>query len=788
MVRKVEADLRHPSPGVIQGLAQALRIPDNDLQTFQDYARTGWSRNPAIGRVDIAATITTLRTTTNLPIPPTPLIDRVHESHLIHTLIQDAGVRLVTLTGPGGVGKTRLALAIALALLDQFRHGTFFVALAPLTDPDLVLPTIARTLQIAEQGMDSLLATLQRELKHRQILLVLDNFEHVSAASVMIADLLREAPQLTLLITSRESLHIQAEHEVVVPPLPIPDLAHPTTLQTLSHYDAVRLFIERARAVRASFDVTNADAPAIAEICARLDGLPLAIELAAAWIKVLSPDALLRRLDMRLTLLHGGSHDLPDRHQTLRATIDWSYALLTAAQRQILRHLAVFVGSCSLDAIEAVVGGVTHDEQENYSGAPQYDHSSAAAFETLGLLHALVDKSLVYVEDGSLDGTRFRMLETIREYAFERLVDAGEADLYQWRHAAFFLDFAESAAPQLLGNRQELWLRHIDDELPNLRAALRWTIAHGDTERALRIGTALARFWWMRGHLREGRDWLEQILDHCGACQPSSRAHALYWIGVLALYQDDYGPALRALEESLSIAEELGNRRSIGFALNALALAANRQGHPRSACTLYEQALTIYRELNDQERIATTLNNLGFTMLLIGDEQRAEVLLTESLDLAHAQEDWNGIAFAVSNLGMLALRRDDLDHAAAALAESLAVFWSLGNKQSCAECLEGLAAIAHKHQHSETAASALGAADALRGQIGAPVPHYLRDAHCTLVEAVRYEAGNTLFLRAFTTGATCPETVVGEYATRTATSGQLPLTERAHVSVKEERT
>jgi predicted ATPase len=482
-------------------------------------------------------------------------------------------VRLLTLTGPGGTGKTRLGVQVAIDLLDDFADGVCFVALALLADPSLVPSTIAQALGIQEAGSRPLLERLEEYVRDAQLLL-LDNFEHLLAAAPMLSALLAAGPQLTVLVTSRSVLHLSGEHVFPVPSLTVPDPTRlPATeddlVSTIAGYEAVRLFIARAAAARPDFTLTTENASAVAEICHRLDGLPLAIELAAARLKVLSPPALLARLAHPLPLLTGGPRDLPARQQTLHATIVWSYDLLTPAEQTLFRRLAVFVGGCTPAAAEAVC---TADG----------DHALAV----LDGLGSLVDQSLLQPDADPEGEPRVLMLETIREYALERLEASGEADAWQRRHAAYYLALVEHleqlmelvfpddphAEPVAAGAAVTATVRRLEREQGNLRAALGWAVTGGEGELALRLAGALDSFWAMSGSLSEGRRWLEQSLA-CGAAAPDpARAKALYALARLAQLQTDQPAALRAHEESLSLYRQLGERHGIARGLSSLDL------------------------------------------------------------------------------------------------------------------------------------------------------------------------------------------------------------------------
>ncbi len=599
----------------------------------------------------------------NLPAQPTSLVGREREVAALLDLLREETVRLVTLTGPGGTGKTRLSLQAAADLLDDFEAGVFFVPLAPITDPALVASTVAQALGVRENPALTILEALREHLGTRPVLLVLDNFEQVTAAAPVVADLLGACPGVKALVTSRVVLHLRGEHEFPVPPLALPDPQQPASGAALSQYAAVELFIQRAKAARPGFAIDDDNAPAVAEICYRLDGLPLAIELAAARIKLFSPRAMLARLEKPLDLLRGGARDLPDRHQTLRQAIAWSYDLLEEDEQVLFRRLAVFVGGCTLDAAEAVC-------------------AADGTLDALDGVAALVDKSLLRREDDPDGEPRFQMLETIREFGLQRLAAANEADALRRAHAAFFGDLAEQAAPFLTGPDQIAWLDRLEAEHDNLRAALRWVDAAGEVETGLRIGAALWRFWVVRGHMREGIQQLARL-----RAAGKAFAHTSLWVtvlnaaGTMAQQLGDIQAAIDLLEEVLAACRQRGDRRGTATSLNNLGWVVFQTGDNARASALSHEALAIMRDLGDKRGIATSLNNLAQIASYLSDFDEALARGAENLRLRREIGEQRGIAYTQAYLGYCHFQRGDFAQAASLLEEALAKIREVGDKQ-----------------------------------------------------------------------------------------------------------
>jgi predicted ATPase len=547
-----------------------------------------------------------------LPVPRSRLIDREQEVALVQDLLQRADVGLVTLTGPGGVGKTRLAIQVATDLASQFADGAAFVSLASLKDPDLVELTVAQALQVSEADGHSIGERLREYLRPRQLLLLLDNAEHLLSAAPLATGLLDAAPRLTLLVTSREPLRVRDERVVPVLPLALPAAPPLPDLETLARVPAVALFVERVREVQPDFALTAANAQAIAEICRRLDGLPLALELAAARSKLLPPEALLSRLVHRLPLLTRGARDVPQRQQTLRNTIAWSYDLLAESEKALFRRLAVFAGGFTLEAVQAVC------VLDTASTAPSEDDDEGAVLDQLA---QLLDKSLVQTQQGEGGEPRFTMLETIHEYAQEQLEASGEAAALQERHADYFLRVALEADPHMYGPERDVWMERLDREEANLRAALAWSKADKDAvQTGLRLVGVLAFYWILRGSEREGRAWLEGMLERTdGTDRSAARGQALLGAGWMAWAEGDYAAASLRAEESLSIARVREDKRAIGIAEWLLGLVRMGQRNSAAALPLLEESRTLFKDLGDGSGEALSLYFLGMAAYFSGD-------------------------------------------------------------------------------------------------------------------------------------------------------------------------
>jgi predicted ATPase len=623
---------------------------------------------------------------TNLPVSRTGFVGREKEAAAAKELLLRQDVRLVTVTGPGGIGKTRLAVEVASGLIEQFPGRIHFVPLSPLSDPGLIASVIVQTLGIREAGGQSPLELLKKNLQDSMrapMLLLFDNFEHLIQAAPTVAELLATGPNLKILVTSRAALHVYGEHEFPVPPLALPDSRSKPSVEVLSQYPAIALFVQRAVAAKPDFELNRENAAAVTEICARLDGLPLAIELAAARVKVLSPSSMLARLASRLQLLTGGARDLPQRQQTLRAAIDWSYDLLNSAEQKLFRRLSVFVGGCDLEGVEAVC-----------------DTKGDLDLDLLDGMASIVDKSLAQQVEHAKRESRFVMLETIREYALEKLETSGEAPSTKRAHAAYCLVLAEEEATEQSGVEGAEWLERFALEQDNFRAGLEWLTETGDAEWGLRLGTALFRFWEVREYLAEGRDRLGRLLKLAGAAAPSkARTRALFAAGVLAGEQGDYASADVLIKESLQIARQLGDKQGVAVSLNAMAVLARDRGNVAVAHSLFEESLALWRELGDLKAVARALSNLANVVKLLGDSNHARSLSAECLAIFSGLRDRTGVAWSLNFQGDVA--RDQGDSAAARVSyeQALAIFRELGDRWGIAGTLADLGSLAREQRN-----------------------------------------------------------------------------------------
>ncbi|MBA2476259.1 MAG: tetratricopeptide repeat protein [Actinobacteria bacterium] len=663
----------------------------------------------------------------DLPAPATRLIGRARELEQLGALVRDPEVRLVTVTGPGGIGKTRLALEAGARSAADFANGVVLVELVPLADHALVVPLIAETLGVKERPGEPLIQTLAAELRPQELLLLVDNLEHLPGAVPSLGALLSAAPRLTLLATSRARLRLQGEHVYAVPPLGVPTPGEQLDLRAVGESAAVILFGERARAVNPGFGLTVENARTVAEICTRLEGVPLAIELAAARVRMLTPEALLERLGRRLPLLTGGAWDLPARQQTLRATIDWSWELLGDFERSLVARLSVFLGGCTLEAAERVCG-------------------PGAVLEAMG---ALLDNSLV----ARTPDARYRMLETVREYGLGRLEAAGETTALRGRHAEHFLELAERAETELVGANQLAWHERLEAEHDNLRAALAWLRESEQAELELRIAAALGRFWYVRGYLSEGRRALEGAFGRAAAeAPPALRAKALRSASALAVIQGDYSGARALAEQGLALYREVGDRPGIVRSLSNLGAIRLAEGEVDAAISALDESVALSRDLPDRRLAAIALNNRGDVALTHGDYDAAAALFAESLTLLRELGDSANVARSLFNLGAASLERGETEDALKLLRESISLCLELGDKEDVAWCLVGLAAAATKGGDATRGAVVLSAADALLGSMGALPKPYERGLQERTLAAIRDRLDEASFEAAWAEG------------------------------------
>lgn len=668
----------------------------------------------------------------DLPAPRASLIGREREIAQAAAMLRRPDIRLLSLTGAGGAGKTRMAIAVAASIAHEFPAGVRFVALAPIAHASLVTTALAEAFDVHQVAKRSIAQLIGDRLKGSEpFLLVLDNFEHVLSAAKTVAEILAACPSLKILVTTRACLRIYGEQEFPVAPL--------------EQNFAIELFVQRAKAVLPTFALTPQNEPAIQSICSRLDGLPLAIELAAARTRVLSPSAILDRLQSRLQFLTGGALDMPERQQTLRKTIDWSYDLLDGPEQKLFRRLAVFPGGCTIEAAEAVCNARRDLGIDPFDG-----------------LSSLVDKNLAQRDHRNEPDPRFRMLETIREYARQLLAESGEEFDTRRAHAAYCLVLAEEGNPELTASQRAGWLARCDSEIDNFRAALDWLFETENLDWGVRLCMALFRFWDMREHLIEGRARLETILRLAGEGYPKERARVSQFLGALATAQGDFEAARRFLEQSLSLYEQLDDRWGVAIALNALAVSARDRGDYASALKNFESSLAQWRTLGDRVSAARCLHNLANAAKICGDYAKAEAALREAAGIFQLAGDRSGAAWSINQQGDIARERGDLvsarasyerglasfreagdlwgearsltdlgqiyceegEHAAAreSYREALEIFAGLGHRRGIARALEGTASLAMAQGQAARALRLAAAATQLRETLAAPLP------------------------------------------------------------------
>ncbi|MEA2537154.1 MAG: hypothetical protein QOF11_1388 [Chloroflexota bacterium] len=734
--RDLIADELRPPMGVIDLGSHHLRSLDTPQRLFQ-------VSGPGLAS-DFPPPRTTDAPRNNLKLEVTSFIGREREIEQAARMLEDSSI--LTLTGSGGVGKSRVGLRLARLLLDRFEDGTWIVECGTLTDPAFVLPSVVSAIGLTESAGRSLLAAIVDHLKGKRLLLVLDDCDPVlTETAELAAALARTCSTVRVVVTSREALGVPGEAILPIASLLTPEVGPTVTARDLGEIDACQLFVERARAVQPTFALTDQNARAVAQLCHRLDGIPLAIELAAARVRALPVEQIASRLDDRFRLLTGGSRAAVARHQTLRATIDWSYDLLTEPERAVLRRLSVFAGGAALDAAESVCAGDPVDP-----------------FEILDILGRLVEKSLVFTDPTSAEA-RFRLLETVREYARGRLVEADEGDSTLRRHRDWYLNLADAASPAFFQGPEPVeWLRRIDDEHDDLRAALEWCLDQpGEGRTGLRIAAGLWRYWEIRGHLTEGRGWLERMVDAAGEEAPALRANALTGAGNLAFMQGDFQAASTFHESSLALHRRMGDRQSVAYASNNLANAALQLGDHARARALYEEAIALTSELGDrrgaafgsinladvatrqgdldaaralhEETLATTrelgdrwmeafaLDSFARAKAWAGDREAARSLHTQALTILEEMGDRRGIARVLTHLAELSLGDGDTTKARELFRQGLAIRQDLGDMPGLAGAMENLAG-AVGAEDAEAAARLHGAAASLREAIRAMIP------------------------------------------------------------------
>jgi predicted ATPase/DNA-binding XRE family transcriptional regulator len=713
---------KRPYPHTVRSLADALKLPENERAAlFAAVPKRGGGAR-------------TVAPEPTLPVPPTPLVGRERDLEEIRFALRRPEVRLFTLTGVGGVGKTRLALEAARDAAGYFPDGMAFVGLASVGDPSLIAPTICRTLGLREPAGSTLQEALRVHLQEKALLLVLDNFEHLLEAAPEVAGLIGSSRSLKVLCTSRAPLSVRGEHEYPVTPLELPaSTRSPQSAEVLASPSG-RLFAERARSASPAFWITKDNAAAVAAICWRLAGLPLALELAAAKVRFLDPATLLSRLDRALSI--GSTRDVPDRQRTLRATLDWSYALLSEPEQALFRRLSVFAGGFSIEAAEAV--GATGE---------------TGLEDVLELLGGLAEQSLVASEVADGQVVRYRMLEPVRQYALEKLEECEETEETRRRHAAFFLELAEVADPEVRGPRQAEWLEQLERENDNLRTAISWTLSAGDDDTVVRLGWALHTFWLVRGHHREERRWMEATLEH--KPQPVLRTRALLVAGSLAYAEGDYPAAEEHFREALRLSQREGDVLNEGHAWGGTALVEIVGQNYLEAASRLEKAIALF-ERCDEEYLTSALRViLGSVLLARANDELAERTFEEGLTSARRLRVPSLIYIALYNSAQAALGRGDHEKAAHLLEEGIEWSGRTKDKANLAYFLETLAAVTDLHGEARRSALLLGAAEALLEEVGARVYNYYvtdRSLYVRTVSSVRSQLGEEGFKEAWDQG------------------------------------
>jgi predicted ATPase/DNA-binding XRE family transcriptional regulator len=744
-------------------LADALELAPPDRAALVAAARPPPGAPPA----EVVHPITVI---SSLPIPATRLVNREQEIKDAVRLLDHGETRLLTMTGPGGVGKTRLAIAVALQ--SAAAEDAVFVDLAPIRDPDLVGPTIVRALGLRDAGDQSPRDLLKEAFSNSRVLLVLDNFEQVIPAGSLVGDLIATCPLLKVLVTSRMPLRLRGEQEIPVPPLAMPDPMSQSPLADLERSPAITLFVQRAQAADPHFSFDAETAPSVIEACRRLDGLPLAIELAAARVKLLSPQVLVSLMERRLALLTGGPMDAPERQRAMTAAVAWSHDLLSGDTQLLFRRLAVFAGGFTLEAVEAVCA----------EGLPQ-------VFDQLS---ELADHSLIQRDDHLNGSPHFRMQEVVREFARERLEESGESLTIRNAHAAYYLDFTERANVGLTGPQQGAWLARLIADESNFTTALEFAIEQQDAESALRICGNLWQFWARRGHLGEGRMWMERALAIANTAPLLSRTRALRFLGNLAIDLADFPNAQTLFEASRDVSAELEDEEGFTISRNGLALVAWYRGNYDEARALQESILAVWRARGELRREAITLHNLGNIAIAVGRSEDARALHLEALSIQQSIGDAGGIAYSTLSLaqaacfagelvvaqsmfeqslvqfedvgdelgvayaryflGYVAILRHEDFRAGEHFAEALALRREFGDRRGVVECIEGIASVALAVGAAEQAAKLFSAASAARIALGVPVPPVMRATIDAQSEMLQNTQDNAALATAWASG------------------------------------
>ncbi|MEM8533727.1 MAG: LuxR C-terminal-related transcriptional regulator [Chloroflexota bacterium] len=766
-IRKIESGALSPSQQLAQRLAKALQIPVKEQATVVAFARHHPdSLPPVLVQQDMSDASIETPVFATIPNSPTLLFGREDDLDHVRTLILSDKIALVTLTGAPGVGKTRLVLALAAQLRSYFDDSVIFVSCAPLSDSVQILPAIAQHFGIQETQPDDLEIALLAALQSRQLLLILDNFEHLLEATPLLGRLLLHAPQLKMLITSRVRVHLSSEHVYVVPPLTIPDPQDDTDWSDWYTYGAVALFVHRAAAIDQQFTLTESNAPTIVAICQRLDGLPLAIELAAARSTLLPLPLLLQQLDQRLTLLTSGVRDGVPHQQTLQTTLEWSYTLLSADTQTLFRRLAVFVGGFTFEAITAI-----------YEGLDLGDSVSSKLVVIMTHMGILVDHNLVQRINLIDSVPRFTMLETVRAYALNQLTQYDEMSAVQEQHANYYLTFVETANSHFSKEDRGLWLDRCTCELDNIRAALQWTADMQQQEELLRMSVAMSTFWRLRGSVYEGRAWLQNGVNRTPNASADLRVEALRMLGILALMQDDYAQAHQLFTQCLALRSEVKEQTNIARALASLGRVAYWQADYPGALAILDEGMALLRDIDDQVGLASSSLYVGLVHLNMDQYEKAMVAIKEGLHLYHTLQNDIGTGTALGFYGRVALYRGDYQQAATLLEQSLTILekhnsipgiartliylgrvalsqeqtrdalhffeeglimcQQVGDQEAMAVAFEGCAGVAIAHDQLEHAVSLKGMADQIRQRLGSPSPYADRAFYDDLESAIR---------------------------------------------------